>query len=106
MRIATFRAHLAARVALSWTRSRRNGVLRSAVAGAVSLTLAILLSPLAVLMHLAGFRRLTFVTTRIGHLAAEPDCFLKARALGDLPRKHWFCIAQPGWVANEHLLSY
>jgi putative glycosyltransferase (TIGR04372 family) len=57
-------------------------------------------------MHIAGFRRLTFITNRIGHLAAEPDCFLKARALGELPHRHWLFLAPQKEIANEHLLSY
>jgi putative glycosyltransferase (TIGR04372 family) len=68
--------------------------------------LGLLLSPVAIALHIAGFRRLTFGTARIGHLAAEPDSFLKACALGELPRRRWFFVAMPRKIANEHLLSY
>jgi len=57
-------------------------------------------------LHLAGFRRLTVFTERIGHLAIEPDCLLKEQALGLLPRRRWFVLAPPGHVANPHLLGY
>ena len=69
-------------------------------------SLGLLLTPLALILHAAGFRRLTIITSRIGHLAAEPDCFLKACALGELPRRRWFFLAPQGRVANHHMLSY
>lgn len=75
----------------------------SVTAGAV---LWLVLLPLTVFLHVVGFRRLTVITGRIGHLAAEVDCFLKSRALGELPRRRWFLVAPPGCVANEHLMQY
>lgn len=101
----TLRARIAARLA----RARRDGLARTTSDfGGRLLTLAagLLLIPVALAMHVAGFRRLTFITNRIGHLAAEPDCFLKARVLGELPQRRWFFLAPRGGVANEHLLSY
>jgi len=68
--------------------------------------IGLLLFPLTLVLHLAGFRRLPFITARIGHLAAEPDCFLKSRALGELPTRRWFFLAPSRTVANEHLVSY
>lgn len=58
------------------------------------------------LLHLAGFRRVTVFTDRIGHLALEPDCLLKEQALGHIPKRKWIILAPPRRVANEHLLSY
>lgn len=71
-----------------------------------TLLLWILLLPATLLLHAMGYRRLTVITGRIGHLAAEVDCFLKARALGELPERRWFLLAPSGRVANPHLLEY
>ena len=99
------RARLVSRI----RRARREGPRRTS-AGLVrklgSLLLGMALFPLSVVGHFLGYRRITFITQRIGHLAAEPDSFLKAQALGELPRRRWFFLAPPGEVANEHLLSY
>jgi len=62
--------------------------------------------PVTCVLHLLGFRRLTVITSRIGHLAVEVDCFLKAKALGDLPARRFFLLAPPGAAANTHLLEY
>jgi len=64
------------------------------------------LLPLASVLHIAGWRRLPVLTTRIGHLASEPDCFLKLAALGRVPERRWFIAAPPGEVANDHMLAY
>lgn len=58
--------------------------------------------------HYAGFRRLPVITKRIGHLALEPDCFLKLVALGKIKTKerHHFITAPPACVANRFLLQY
>ena len=103
--LGTLRARSEARLA----RARGDGLARTAseIGGRVlMLALGLLLSPVALAMHVAGFRRLTFITDRIGHLAAEPDCFLKACALGELPGRRWFFLAPRQDVANVHLLSY
>ncbi len=65
-----------------------------------------LLSPIAISGHLIGFRRVTVFTDRIGHLAAEFDCFKKMELLGLLPKRRWFFLAPKKRVANCHLLSY
>ena len=63
--------------------------------------------PATLLLHIVGYRRLTVFVDRIGHLAAEPDCFLKKKALDELPAgRRWFMLAPPKRVANLHLLSY
>jgi putative glycosyltransferase (TIGR04372 family) len=64
------------------------------------------LLPVTLVLHFAGFRRLTVITQRIGHLAAEIDCFAKARRLGELPARRWLLLAPPGKVANRCLLEY
>jgi len=66
----------------------------------------VLLLPITVIAHLAGYRRVTVKLDRIGHLASEFDCFLKERALGRLPQKRWFVVAPPHKVANPCLLDY
>lgn len=65
-----------------------------------------LLLPVTVLLHVAGYRRVTVFTDRIGHLAADVDCFLKEKALGRLPDRRWFILAPPQRVANPCLLDY
>ena len=66
-----------------------------------------ILLPISTLGHMLGFRRLTIFTDRIGHLAAEFDCFEKERRLGRLPPKRfWFVIAPANRVANLYLLNY
>lgn len=72
----------------------------------LSIVLGILLLPLSTLLHLAGFRRVTVFTDRIGHLAIEPDCLIKEQTMGLIPKRKWFILAPPGRVANEHLLRY
>lgn len=62
--------------------------------------------PVTLVLHIAGFRRLTVITQHIGHLAAEMDCFVKSRRLGELPARRWFLLAPAGRVANRHLLDY
>lgn len=64
------------------------------------------LLPVTLALHLAGFRRLTVLVGRIGHLAAEPDSFLKARALGWVKRGRYFIAAPRGSVANRVMLDY
>jgi putative glycosyltransferase (TIGR04372 family) len=66
----------------------------------------VLLLPVTLIAHLAGYRRVTVKLDRIGHLASEFDCFLKERALGRLPQKRWFVVAPPRKVANACLLDY
>lgn len=67
----------------------------------------LLLLPISALGHLLGFRRVTIFTDRIGHLAAEFDCFEKERRLGRLPpNRFWFVLAPKSRVANLHLLNY
>lgn len=66
----------------------------------------LLLLPATLILHGLGYRRLTVITGRIGHLAAEIDSFLKAQALGELPRRRWFLLAPSGQVANVHLMTY
>lgn len=71
-----------------------------------SITLWFVLLPITALLHIAGYRRVTVFTDRIGHLALEPDCLLKEQAMGHIPKRKWIILAPPNRVANEHLLSY
>ncbi|MEO8040734.1 MAG: TIGR04372 family glycosyltransferase [Betaproteobacteria bacterium] len=75
---------------------RRSGTAAASVA----------LLPLTIALLVAGYRRLPVITTRIGHLAAEVDCFLKEVELGRLPRRRWFIVASPDKIANPTLLHY
>jgi putative glycosyltransferase (TIGR04372 family) len=86
-------------VGIGWT-------LRWIVSRLVGEVAWLLLLPITVIGHLAGYRRVTVKLDRIGHLASEFDCFLKERALGRLPRRKWFVLAPPHKVANPCLLDY
>jgi putative glycosyltransferase (TIGR04372 family) len=100
---------LAARLRARLERAGHEGIGRTAIqllALAVSAAVWLSLLPLTLLLHLAGFRRLGVLVGRIGHLAAEPDSFLKARALGQVPPARYFIVAPHGAVANETLLTY
>jgi putative glycosyltransferase (TIGR04372 family) len=79
---------------------------RRIVSAGGAFCLWLLLLPLTLILHGLGYRRLTVITGRIGHLAAEVDCFLKAQALGELPVRRWFLLAPSGQVANAHLMTY
>ncbi len=72
----------------------------------VSAAAWLLLLPISGMLHLAGFRRLTVLVGRIGHLAAEPDSFLKARALGLVGPGRYFMLAPAKSVANATMLDY
>ena len=101
--------HLAHGIRFEWRRLRRYGFTRlasKALLRGTSLGLWILLLPLTLLLHVAGYRRLMVFTDRIGHLALEPDCLLKDVQLGHVAPRRWFILAIPGRVANAHMLAY
>ena len=68
----------------------------------------LILLPITFIGHLFGYRRLPVITQRIGHLAAEIDCFLKLLEMGEISTKNkkFFLLAPPGQVANYSLLEY
>ena len=102
---AQFLVRLQARLA----RARQEGVWLTAQALIdliASFLLWLVLLPLTLVLHLAGFRRLTVLTGRIGHLAAEPDSFLKARVLGMVGVGRYFLTAPRRGVANGAMLNY
>jgi putative glycosyltransferase (TIGR04372 family) len=66
----------------------------------------ILLLPATLGLHLAGYRRVTIFTDRIGHLALEPCCLIKEQRLGIIKKRRWIILAPPQRTANRHLLSY
>jgi putative glycosyltransferase (TIGR04372 family) len=85
------------------TRIRAHPRLKQAVVAA----LLALLWPLSVPLYLARVRFLRFTAiNRIGHLAAEPDIFIKEGLLGLRPRCIAVALCPPGTVANESLLDY
>lgn len=101
--------HLAHGLAYEWRRITRQGpatVLLKIATRLLSIALWLLLLPLTSALHLAGYRRITVFTDRIGHLAMEPDCLLRETALGLVPARRWFMLAPPHRVANAHLLNY
>lgn len=96
-------------LAFEWRRigkMPRATIFCKAIARLISLILGLLLLPLTLLLHLAGYRHVTIFTDRIGHLAIEPDCLLKEQALGHIRPRKWIMLASPGRIANEHLLTY
>ncbi|MGH6893857.1 MAG: TIGR04372 family glycosyltransferase [Dongiaceae bacterium] len=102
-------AHAAARVQFYQERLRQRGLLWlvSRIVKRVAIAVGwLLLVPFTLVLHLSGFRRVTVFTDRIGHLAAEIDCFLKEKSLGKLPTRRWFILAPPHRIANRHLLEY
>lgn len=70
-----------------------------------TLILGLLLQPLALIAHLLGFRRIN-VSIPIGHLASEPDCFLKLMQLNLLQKKRYFVAVSSNRIANRCLLDY
>lgn len=97
------------RLRYAWARAREEGLawtVRELLLRGARIPVWLLLLPITLIAHVAGFRRLPVITGRIGHLAAEVDCFLKLRALGRLPARHWFILAPAGQVANETLADY
>jgi len=62
--------------------------------------------PISIIIHFAGYRRLGTFTSRIGHLAIEPDLILKAQKLGLIRPRKWIIAAPAERVANSHLLRY
>ena len=49
---------------------------------------------------------LNVLTSRIGHLCVEPDCYIKEEILDRHPKYRALILAPRGGVANEHMLSY
>lgn len=100
---------LRARVAFALVRARERGFTwtgRQAGGRLAATALWLLLFPFALVFHALGIRRLPVITERIGHLAAEIDCFLKLRSLGQLPSRRWILTAPARSVANHTLLGY
>ena len=61
---------------------------------------------LSVPMYLARIRFLRIALGRVGHLALEPDFFLKEQLLGLTKRCLGVIVSPPGAAANECLLEY
>ena len=102
-------ASRSARLRFAFLRMREEGLawtFAELARRALPLPVWLLLLPVTAVLHLAGFRRLTVITGRIGHFAAEVDCFLKLAALGRLPRRRYFVTAPRGRVANRCLADY
>jgi putative glycosyltransferase (TIGR04372 family) len=101
--------HLRQGIAYELRRVRNQGIARlpgKLAKRAIGVILWLVLLPVTAVLHLAGYRRVTVFTDRIGHLALEPDCLLKEEALGLVPRRRWFILAPSGRVANKHILNY
>lgn len=62
--------------------------------------------PITLVLHQFGYRRLNVNTERIGHLAAEVDCFLKLYSMGKIDSsKKYFISTTYEKVANKKLLD-
>lgn len=64
--------------------------------------------PFSLLLHFFGFRIASPFTSRIGHLAIEPDCIIREIILGDLnlnPKKI-FLLSPHKACSNHHLEKY
>ncbi len=99
------------RVQYAANRALEEGLLWTAKEMALRLALWLAwlcLVPLTLPFHLAGYRRLPVLTQRIGHLAAELDCFFKLMRLGQIESlgKRYFILAPAHKVSNACLLDY
>lgn len=68
-----------------------------------SLLIVILSYPFCVVMNV---RFVSVYVNSIGHLALEPDCYLKEVILGLRPKCNSIIVAPPKEVANANLLNY
>lgn len=67
----------------------------------------LLLLPVSLIAHMIGFRRLLIRVEHIGHLAAEPDTFIKAMELGFVSKNlFYYILAHRRSTSNNHLVSY
>lgn len=101
--------HFKQRLNFEFKRIKRLGflaILKKTLLKVSSIFIYFLFLPITLLLHLAGFRRVTIFTDRIGHLALEPDCLLKEQTLGQIKKRKWIMLAHPSRVANKYLLSY
>lgn len=80
--------------------------LQRAVRASLETLIWVILLPVVIVGHLLGYRRVTIITDRIGHLSSEIDCFLKLKELGELPNYKFFIAAPLERIANRHLYSY
>ena len=89
------------------TKRKLKKLIRRPVQGLVAAVLVVLYLIPSLLVRATRFR---FVVNtfpdRIGHLAAEFDCFLKEMELGLRPRVRPVCLLSPADVANACLLEY
>jgi len=61
----------------------------------------------AAILRMLNFRVPNFnYVNRIGHLLAEPDCYLKEQQLGLIPKHSIIMLAPIGQVANQAVLTY
>lgn len=60
----------------------------------------------AFILKMLNFQFPAFDSRHIGHLLAEPDCYLKEVALGRIPRRRVVMLASKKLAANRAALSY
>ena len=65
----------------------------------------IFLLPITIIFHLIGFRRVMIFTERVGHLAAETNCFLQQFYLKEVPQQYYFIAAFDKNISNLSLLE-
>ncbi len=74
---------LRARVGTRLARARQKGVTATQLTDALASALIwLILPPVGMTLYFSVVRQLMVLVGRIGHLASEPDSFLKARTLG------------------------
>lgn len=59
----------------------------------------------AVVLKMFNFRLPSFFVARIGHLLAEPDCYLKEERLDLIPKHRVIMLASRQQVANQAALG-
>ncbi len=111
MIILNIYGQLTRRLIYAFNRAKVEGLLwtlKELVKRSILWSVWLFLVPIALLLHLVGFRRIPIFTHRIGHLAGEIDCFLKKKLLGEIPEsgRYYFILAPSHLVANQCLLDY
>jgi putative glycosyltransferase (TIGR04372 family) len=66
----------------------------------------VIFSPFALILRVLNIRFPNFFVSRIGHLLAEPDCYLKEEHLGIIPKRTIIMLAPKSLVSNQAILSY
>lgn len=104
-----FDNYLVQRISFTYRRLKKDSfftICIKVISKLLSLVIGVVFLPVAILLVFFDYRVVTVFTDRVGHLAIEPDCLLKAVRLGIIPKKRYIILAPSGRVANEQLLKY